>query len=445
MQVKIISSRLNFIFLIRYTLFLGLILFFNSSCAGNKHNDSTLINTSHLDFLYEKININSKAMGIIHIYSNYPDYKWIGDDDEGIACVDDAARAALFYMKYYKLTSNKNSFEKAENLVKFLLFMQADNGFYYNFIWPDHSINKTFKTSTAVPNWWSWRAILTLSKAYFFFKNENEALSAEILFSVSRAVDSTLKWMDKNFDDKGYVDYSGLKIPAWLPYETAADQSAILLEGLTDYYQIKKDPKVLKYIKILAEGIGGMQKGDSTEVPYSAFLSWQNTWHAWGNSQAASLLYAGKFFNKNDFISLGLKEVKYFYPFLIKENYLSAFKIDSAGNDNLIDPEKFPQIAYGIRPDVFACTRAFDITKDEKYLKTAVNLAGWLFGKNAAEAKMYNPSTGRCFDGIKDTSDVNRNSGAESTIEALLTLISLEENPVSKEMLFNYYRKMGNK
>ena len=56
-------------------------------------------------------------MGIIHIYSNYPDYKWIGDDDEGIACVDDAARAALFYMKYYNLTSDTDSFEKAGNLV----------------------------------------------------------------------------------------------------------------------------------------------------------------------------------------------------------------------------------------------------------------------------------------------------------------------------------------
>ena len=40
-------------------------------------------------------------MAIIHIYSNYPDYAYVGDDDEGIACIDDAARAAIFYLEYY--------------------------------------------------------------------------------------------------------------------------------------------------------------------------------------------------------------------------------------------------------------------------------------------------------------------------------------------------------
>ncbi len=157
--------------LIRNCVLLFLIFFFNCSCAEDKSPRNTLINTSHLDFLYEQINIAGNKMGIIHIYSNYPDYKWIGDDDEGIACVDDAARAAIFYMNYYSSTSDTGSLNKAEHLVNFLLYMQAENGFYYNFIWPDHSINKTFKTSVAEPNWWSWRAILTLSKAYTFFKD----------------------------------------------------------------------------------------------------------------------------------------------------------------------------------------------------------------------------------------------------------------------------------
>ena len=59
-----------------------------------------------------------------------------------------------------------------------------------------------------------------------------------------------------------------------------------------------------------------------------------------------------------------------------------------------MDVEKFAQIAYGIRPDVFACTRAFQITGDKKFLKTGVNIAGWLFGENAAGVQMYNPQQG---------------------------------------------------
>ncbi len=431
--------------LIRNIIILSILIFINASCAEDKLNDSTLINTSHLDFLYEKLNIDGKELGIIHIYSNYPDYKWVGDDDEGIACVDDAARAALFYMKYYNLTSDTGALNKEENLVKFLLFMQADNGFYFNFIWPDHSINKTFKTSIAEPNWWSWRAILTLSKAYSFFKNKNGVLSKKIEVSLNKAVNAAINWLDKDTVRK-YVNYGGLKFPAWLPFETAADQSAILIEGLSDYYQIKKDPGILKHINRLADGILQMQKGDSTDVPYSSFLSWQNTWHAWGNNQASALLYVGKDLNRDDIVLKAVKETKYFYPFLIKEKYFAAFKVEAVNNKNkLIDVEKFPQIAYGIRPSVFACIRTFEATNDEKYLKTAVEIAGWLFGKNAAGVQMYDPLTGRCFDGINDILTINKNSGAESTIEALLTLAALEEYQASKAMLLNYYQGRINK
>ena len=43
------------------------------------------VNKSHLDYLYEEINVNGKEMAIVHIYSNAPDYTYIGDDDEGYA------------------------------------------------------------------------------------------------------------------------------------------------------------------------------------------------------------------------------------------------------------------------------------------------------------------------------------------------------------------------
>jgi hypothetical protein len=42
---------------------------------------------------------------------------------------------------------------------------------------------------------------------------------------------------------------------------------------------------------------------------------------------------------------------------------------------------------------------------------------------------MYDASTGRCFDGIGSSSDVNKNSGAESTIEALWAFQKIERYP----------------
>jgi hypothetical protein len=52
---------------------------------------------------------------------------------------------------------------------------------------------------------------------------------------------------------------------------------------------------------------------------------------------------------------------------------------------------------------------------------------------------MYDPQTGRCFDGINDKENINKNSGAESTIEALLTLIEVENNPITRKILHKYY------
>ena len=103
----------------------------------------SIVNSSHLDDLYEEINVSGKTLGIVHIYSEYPNYNWVGDDDEGIACVDDAARAAIFYIKNFQNQDDSESLKKAEELLEFLLYMQSDNGLFYNFIFEDYSIKKT--------------------------------------------------------------------------------------------------------------------------------------------------------------------------------------------------------------------------------------------------------------------------------------------------------------
>ena len=54
------------------------------------------------------------------------------------------------------------------------------------------------------------------------------------------------------------------------------------------------DVEIKLLIDALAKGIMLMQKGDSDNYPYGAFMSWQNLWHAWGNNQAYALLKAGQ-------------------------------------------------------------------------------------------------------------------------------------------------------
>jgi hypothetical protein len=52
------------------------------------------------------------------------------------------------------------------------------------------------------------------------------------------------------------------------------------------------------FIKSLADGIVLMEQSRyCTFFPYGAFLSWENTWHAYGNLQAYALMQAGNFLN----------------------------------------------------------------------------------------------------------------------------------------------------
>jgi hypothetical protein len=79
--------------------------------------------------------------------------------------------------------------------------------------------------------------------------------------------------------------------------------------------------------------------------------------------------------------------------------------------------------------------RLYAATGKEVYLKMAGLAAAWLLGGNIAHQTMYDSITGRCYDGIRDSSTLNRNSGAESTIEALATLVELEHYPAAMKYL----------
>lgn len=387
------------------------------------------VNKSHLDYLYKDITVNGKDMAIIHIYSNAPDYKYIDDDDEGYACVDDAARAAIFYLNYFKAYNDSASLNKYLKLVDFLLYMQAENGFFYNFIWKDNSINKTFKTSVAEPNWWSWRALWAMLEGYDYLLSSDNRIAIEIKTSINKSIEAIKEIIPQ--EQKTAV-YMGLTLPTWMGKEFPSDQAALLILILDKYYKISNDKSILDELNLLVGNIIAMQINDPDCVYNGAFLSWQNSWHGWGNSQAYALLVAYQTLKKDKIKNSALLELNNFYDQLLEQKFLSYFSVKK---DNcaykVIEENQFSQIAYVIRPMVFALMEAYKITSDSSYAIKAGKVAQWFIGRNPANAKMYNPENGIIFDGIGDENLVNKNSGAESTIEGLLSLLKISQNPIS--------------
>ena len=124
-----------------------------------------------------------------------------------------------------------------------------------------------------------------------------------------------------------------------------------------------------------------------------------------------------------------MKEIDNFYPYLLENGFAEALWIKKTGEDNFSEIKRnvYPQIAYGLRPMVWATLEAYQYSKKEEYLKLATDLASWLYGKNDARIAMHNEYTGVCFDGILSKNEINRNSGAESTIESILILLEMKK------------------
>lgn len=100
---------------------------------------------------------------------------------------------------------------------------------------------------------------------------------------------------------------------------------------------------------------------------------------------------------------------------------------------NLIEPDvrdrmwhSFPAgrksgvTAYDVSPIVAGLAAMHRATGAARYRDLALRAAAWFYGRNDARAAMYDPTTGRCRDGITD-GIASVNYGAESTIEAGLS------------------------
>jgi len=382
------------------------------------------VNFAHLEHLMERIRLGSDSVTIVHIYANYPDYHWVSAAEsgpEGVACVDDAARAALLFMRDWEVRGDRASLARARGLLAFVGAMQAPDGEMYNFILSDHSINRDGKTSFKSFGWWAVRGLAAMAKGAVVFGRKDPAYARALIERVRRMlphVDSLMA---------GYGECTtvrGFRVPRWLLYGSGADVTSELVLGLLDYRKATRDTSRDTAVRRLAEGIEIMQDGDSLHPPYGLHRSWETVWHMWGNAQTEALAAAGVLLHDRRALASAEREALGWYARLLMDGFLK--ELDVAGAS---PPAEFEQIAYGVRPMALGLLNLYEATHRKEYLVMAGLAASWLTGNNAARRPMYDPATGRCLDGIRDSVTLNMNSGAESTIEALATLLEVRRYP----------------
>ncbi len=406
----------------RYGTLLAVLTLVLSGCSSRGPEPLSL-NFTHLLHLTERAQHANTALELVHVYAEYPDYEWVDAAGEGTACVDDAARAAVLWLREAEATGRGEAQRHARRLLRFLLYMQREDGTFANFVDRRLQPNLEGRTSRPCLCWWTARAAWALAEGMSYFSERAPAFAdslREALVRLRRPVDSLL------------VLYGVRKVgvamsyPTWLIHGSGADASAVLVLALLEAREALGKPWADRAARQLLDGILAMQVTDRSDTLYGALLCYEDLWHAWGANQLYALVRAWEVLRDPRYLQAAEAEARHWWGRLLVRGFVHRVDLKRQRSS------RYPQIAYDIRPATWGLLALAGATGEELWSVAAGLWASWLLGNNAAALAMYDSLTGRCFDEIIGPEHVNRNSGAESTIEALLTLQAVQADPVAR-------------
>ena len=389
------------------------------SCSSK---DPLPVNLQHALSLVDSVEVNGKILKYIWIYADAPSYKPVPATGEGITCVDDVGRflevLEIMILQY----DHQELLPLAEGLLEFLLYMVRDDGLWYNFMLADGSINKEHKNSTASFQWWAIRGLRGLAAGYNVYNNLD--LNKDLQNRIVRAIHSADQHLSKVLENYPLYYQGAFEfLPAWL-LSKAPDQTSELLLVLTKLHNTGNF-EYFDQIKQFSQGLLKTQFSVKDHELEGMYFCWDNVWHSWGNNHAYALVEAYKIIGEAKYLESVKLWADNFIPYLIENRFPRRITILP---DQTYNVEDYPQIAYGLNSTLRGLNALARITKDPAHQVNAELVFGWFSGDNNGGLAMYDHETGRCFDGINAQSSVNKNSGAESTIECLLAYLDNAKN-----------------
>jgi hypothetical protein len=438
--------------LVAFSLLAGLV-----SAGTARAIPQPLTNLGHLDFLGDTITPPLQAghttyrlddepsLRVLWTYAE-PDgsggYRRIGGGTydpatntygQGAFNTDDLTRAAVVYIRHWQLFGDTHSRDAAYGLLRAVTYMQtvsadARRGNFVLWMQPDGTLHASVpgdspNPSDAGASYWLARAIWALGEGYAAFRDADPAFAAFLNARLELAREALEREVLVNYGTYRILD--GLRVPAWLIVD-GADASSEAIYGLSAYVRaVPGDAAARKDLAQLADGVAHMSVPSSASIwPFGAILPWagsRSDWHAWGDQMAGSLATASSVLGGQAVLDAAVREVASFTPHLIVQG--------GAEQGWLPAPADRAQIAYGAEATVENLLRTSDASGLESFRQLAGFAAAWYFGNNRSAIQMYDPTTGVTFDGLEADGRVNRNSGAESTIMGLLSMLALDARP----------------
>ena len=344
---------------------------------------------------------------------------------EGSYCVDDIARTTVALLQSHQRRPNPKLLSKARAGLRFVTMMQARDGEFYNFASLRDgklAVNKAGETSRKGIDFWAGRALWAMGEGYTALRKIDPVAARNL----ERGIKRTLTRLEQPLGRYGRYHMVGNKrLPSWL-INDAADQTAVALKGVLAFYRGLPAGKLRQRVGLIitryGEGIAAAQVKNPRAKDYGRFLHSAKdpkAVHLWGSRQVEVLAEAGKLLNRKDFIKAATLCADHYW------GKATPTSIGAPGEE---------QIAYGMESAVSGYARLYEATGKRRFAQQTFRWASWFFGKNKAGAMVYDPMSGRGYDGIRALNkgahfSVNGNSGAESTVESILALQSAARVP----------------
>ena len=414
-----------------------------------------LTNTAHLDFLRVQVTppaqpghttyrlADRPSIGLLWTYSEPgPDGTWTrvggGSYDpatntwgQGAYNADDVSRAAVVYLRHWRQTGSAASRHAAFELLRGLTYLQTatgpNRGNVVLWMQPDGTLNPSPvpvelpNPSDSGPSYWLARTIWALGEGYAAFRGADPSFAAFLRQRMELAIGAVERQVLVRYGTFQIID--GQRTPAWLIVD-GADATAEAVLGLAAYVKAGGSRRARTAMRQLADGIARLSGGDARHWPFGAVRPWalsRSVWHAWASQMPAALARAGTELHDRSLIAPAVEDAAVFTPWLMTSGGPDNGRLPTATDRN--------QIAYGVDSRVQSLLAVAQATHRVGFRRLAGMTAAWFFGANAAGIVAYDPATGTTVDTIEANGNVNRNSGAESTIHALLTMLVLDANP----------------
>jgi len=291
---------------------------------------------------------------------------------EGVACVDDAARACVLMYRLWVATRNETLGRWAAGLLDFVLWMHAGDGLWHNFIYDWRGTRNTEgPTSKPGINFWQARATQALAEVGpLLTENHGRRVLGEALDAAASGSPPS--------DVRALHALAALAEMERAPSPRLAGRLATWCDELA---ACVRDERL-------------MNSPDERGRP-----------HLWAHVQEAALADASVALNRSDLRSLAVSSANAVFVDVIESGFAGEHVH-----------------SYDVQSAIFVMDRLAAVTGESRYKDLACQSRTWFDGGNPAARKVYDRVAGRVADGL-DEGRLSDRSGAEANITAGLALL----------------------